>query len=154
MKRLALATLIFFALGTLPLFAQAPTKCPPGQTRLSNGQCIPNKQQPAAIKKKGEPIKSPSSIANREKAAKEKAERDKAEKERVEANKAKAKAEQAAKCPPGTHLCGTHLSGAKDCVPTSKSCDQFLAEKAEKHNKQQELRLKMMKENREKKANK
>lgn len=152
MKKLALVTLVIFALATTPLFAQTPTKCPPGQTRLSSGQCIPNKPQPAAsIKHKGEPIKSHASTADREKAAKEKAARDKAEKERVAANKAKAKE---ANCPPGTHVCGTHLSGEKICVPTSKSCDKYLAEKAENHNKQQELRLKKMKENREKKANK
>ena len=117
MKRLALATVVVFALATTPLFAQTPTKCPPGQTRLSNGQCIPNKQQPAAIKTKGEPSKSQSSAAEREKE----------EKERAEANKAKAKAEQAAKCPPGTHLCG-----ANACVPTSKSCDQYHAESQKK----------------------
>jgi hypothetical protein len=146
MKRLALATLVIFALAATPLFAQtAAAQCPPGQTRLSNGQCVSNKQLYVPGKTKGDPSKSQSSAAEREKALKEKAARDKAEKERVEANKAKAKAEQAAKCAPGTHLCG------KMCIPTSKSCDQFMAEQ---HKQQVEHRTKAMQENREKKANK
>jgi hypothetical protein len=148
MKRLALATVVVFALATTPLFAQTPTKCPPGKVLATNGQCVTLHAPSNTGNKKVVPK---TSAAEREKAAKEKAAKDKAEKERVAANKAKAKE---ANCPPGTHVCGTHLSGEKICVPTSKSCSKYLAEKAENHNKQQELRLKKMKENRENKANK
>lgn len=110
MKKLALVVFVLFALGTMPLFAQAQGKpksiCQPGQ-KLCVNVCI------AANKPCNE---STQGQAQRE-LNKEKAQRDKRQEEARAKEKAeKEAAEKAQKCPPKTKRC------SYGCIPADKKC--------------------------------